>query len=114
MKVNVNNREYDLDQLNITGNTQAEQEITVTASANERVIHVYTSRDAYFTRIKKLIAANPEGWNLTNIIFRSDGTISGVMAEGPKKGFGLRTALPVKRGASTEDVDDLSDENDVE
>lgn len=93
MKVVVKGKEYKLEDLHITGNCSEEREITVATTADEDIIHVYTSDDVYLTKIKKLILTNPKDWILKNIVFGKDNVISGVMVQGPKNGLSLRAAL---------------------
>ena len=92
MKITVKGKEYDLEELHITGNCSEEREVTVTTTADEDIIHVYTSDDVYLTRLKKLITANPDSWKITNLAFMKDGTLSGVMVIGPKNGLSFRAA----------------------
>lgn len=84
--------EYELDDLHITGNSAEEREVTVTASADEDVIHIYTSDDTYLTKFKKLMAANPK-WKIVMVTRKSDGSIPGVMLEAPKNCLSFRAGL---------------------
>lgn len=84
--------EYELDELHITGNSAEEREVTVTASADEDVIHIYTSDDSYLTKFKKLMSANPK-WKIIRVTHNSDGSVPGVMLEAPKNCLSFRAGL---------------------
>lgn len=83
-------KEYDLDQLNITGNSAEETEVCVTAVKPESNAVIYTSDNTYLTKFKKLITSNPKSWKITQVVERADGTISGVMLQAPKKCLSFR------------------------
>lgn len=85
MVITINNKEYELDDLHINGNSSEEQEITITSVKADGLMHIYTSDNSYLTKAKKCIRVNPEEWKITNIVFRKDGSISGVMITAPKK-----------------------------
>ena len=90
MNIIVNNKEYDLGALVITKVSSDEQEAIFRVEAGDKCIHVYTSYNTYLTKLKKLVVANPDGWKITKVIERADGTISGVEAIGPKNGLSLK------------------------
>lgn len=94
MKIIVKGKEYDLENIHITGNKTEEREVTVTTTADENIIHVYTSDDTYLTKLKKCISSNPKDWKIVDIIFKKDDAVSGVMIEGPKNGLSFRAGNP--------------------
>ena len=101
MKITAHNqyktsKEYDLEELNISGNASDESEVCVTALKSEDVADVYTSDNVYLTRFKKLIEANPDAWKITQVVERSDGTISGVMLQAPKRCLSFRAGKEVE------------------
>lgn len=83
--------EYELSDLHITGNKEEDREVTITILSGESNLHVYTSDDVFLTKIKKCVQINPTEWRITRVVKRGDGTISGVMAEGPKGLLTLRS-----------------------
>ena len=91
MKIVVKGQEYELEDLHISGNCAEDREVTVTSVAADSRMRVYTSDDTWLTKIKKCVAANPKDWQIVNLIFHKDGTLSGVTAEAPKGWFTLRT-----------------------
>lgn len=102
MKIKAHNqyktlKEYDLEELTISGNSSDESEVCVTALKSEDVADVYTSDNVYLTKFKKLIEANPDAWKITQVVERSDGTVSGVMLQAPKKFISFRAAERVGR-----------------
>jgi hypothetical protein len=90
-------KEYDLEELTISGNASEESEVCVTALKSEDVADVYTSDNVYLTKFKKLIEANPDAWKITQVVERSDGTVSGVMLQVPKKCLSFRAGKEVER-----------------
>ena len=101
MKIKTHNqhkalKEYDLEELIISGNPSDESEVCVTALKSEDVAEVYTSDNVYLTKFKKLIEANPDAWKITQIVERSDGTISGVMLQAPKRCLSFRAGKEVE------------------
>ena len=90
-------KEYDLEELTISGNLSEESEVCVTALKSEDVADVYTSDNVYLTKFKKLIEANPDAWKITQVVERSDGTVSGVMLQAPKKCLSFRAGKEVER-----------------
>ena len=102
MKITVKGKEYELEDLHITGNCAEEREVTTTMVDADNYMRIYTSIDSWFTKIKKCMAANPE-WKIVNLMFRKDGTLSGVSVEAPKRCFGLRVGLEQKRAPLTEE-----------
>ena len=93
MKITVKDKEYELEELHITGISSDEKEVTVSLGYLDDYVSVYTSDDAWFTKIKKHILTNPSGWEIKNLMFRSDGTLTGVKVFGPKKAFKLHNGL---------------------
>jgi hypothetical protein len=62
MKITAHNqyktlKEYNLEELTISGNTSDESEVCVTALKSEDIADVYTSDNVYLTKFKKLIEA---------------------------------------------------------
>ena len=108
MKIKTHNqhktlKEYDLEELTISGNLIDESEVCVTALKSEDVAEVYTSDNVYLTKFKKLVEANPDAWKITQIVERSDGTISGVMLQAPKKFISFRASERVGRVMTDEE-----------
>ena len=90
-------KEYDLEELTISGNPSEESEVCVTALKSEDVADIYTSDNVYLTKFKKLVEANPDAWKITQVVERSDGTVSGVMLQVPKKCLSFRAGKEVER-----------------
>ena len=108
MKIKTHNqhktlKEYDLEELIISGNASDESEVCVTALKSEDIVDVYTSDNIYLTRFKKLIEANPDAWKITQVVERSDGTVSGVVLQAPKKCLSFRAAERVGRVMTDEE-----------
>ena len=108
MKIKAHNqykilKEYDLEELTISGNASEESEVCITALKSEDVADVYTSDNVYLTKFKKLIEANPDVWKITQVVERSDGTVSGVMLRIPKKCLSFRAAERVGRVMTDEE-----------
>mgnify|MGYP003290675794 CR=1 FL=1 len=91
MKIIVKDKEYELEDLHITGNGAEEKEVTVSSVSADSCMRVYTSDDTWLTKIKKCVIANPKDWRIVNLTFRKDGTLSGVTAEAPRGWLILRT-----------------------
>lgn len=102
-------KEYDLEELTISGNPSDESEVCVTALKSEDVAEVYTSDNVYLTKFKKLIEANPDAWKITRVVERSDGTVSGVMLQAPKKCLSFRTGKEVERVYTEEQKNALAE-----
>ena len=96
-------KEYDLEELTISGNTSEESEVCVTALKSEDIANIYTSDNSYLTKFKKLIETNPDAWKITQVVERSDGTISGVMLQVPKKFISFRAVERVGRVMTDEE-----------
>ena len=96
-------KEYDLEELTISGNTSEESEVCVTALKSEDIANVYTSDNSYLTKFKKLIEVNPDAWKITQVVERSDGTVSGVMLQVPKKFISFRAVERVGRVMTDEE-----------
>ena len=96
-------KEYDLEELTISGNTSDESEVCVTALKSEEIANIYTSDNSYLTKFKKLIEINPDAWKITQVVERSDGTISGVMLRVPKKFISFRAVERVGRVMTDEE-----------
>lgn len=97
MKIKIHNqykllKEYDLEELTISGNASDESEVCVTALKSEDIADIYTSDNVYLTKFKKLIEANPDAWKIIRVVERPDGTISGVTLQAPKKCLSFRAA----------------------
>lgn len=101
MKIEVHNqhkvlKEYELEELTISGNASDESEVCVTALKSEDVADLYTSDNVYLTKFKKLVEANPDAWKIVQVVERPDGTISGVMLQAPKKCLSFRAGKEVE------------------
>jgi hypothetical protein len=101
MKITAHNqykalKEYDLEELTISGNPGDESEVCATALKSEDVVDVYTSDNVYLTKFKRLIESNPDAWKITQVVERSDGTVSGVMLQAPKKCLSFRAGKEVE------------------
>lgn len=83
MKITVNNKQYELEDLLIKGLSAEEQETTVNISRADDFLTVYTSDNTYLTKLKKLVAANPNEWEIIEII-EAKGVISGIKLKAPK------------------------------
>ena len=91
MKITIKDKEYELEELHITGISSDEKEMTINLGYLDETAHIYTSDDAWLTKIKKRVLANPTEWKITRVVERKDGSVSGVMAEVPKNLVSLRT-----------------------
>ena len=100
-------KEYDLEELAISGNTSDESEVCVTALKSEEIANIYTSDNSYLTKFKKLIEINPDAWKITQVVERSDGTISGVMLQAPKKFISFRAGKEAERSLSEDQKAEL-------
>ena len=114
MKITAHNqhkilKEYDLEDLTISGNASDESEVCVTALKSEDVADVYTSDNVYLTKFKKLVEANPDAWKITKIVERSDGTVSGVMLQIPKKCLSFRAGKESERVYTEEQKTELKE-----
>ena len=89
MKITVNNKEYELDNLVIRNTAADEQELTITALRTEDFFEAYTSDNTYLTKLKKLAAANPKNWQITDI-YESGGEVTGVRFKAPKRALSFR------------------------
>lgn len=102
-------KEYDLEELTISGNISDESEVCVTALKSEDVVNVYTSDNVYLTKLKKLVEANPDAWKITRVVERADGTVSGVMLQAPKKCLSFRAGKEVERVYTEEQKTELKE-----
>ena len=100
-------KEYDLEELTISGNTSEESEVCVTALKSEDIANIYTSDNSYLTKFKKLIETNPDAWKITQVVERSDGTISGVMLQVPKRCLSFRAGKETERSLSEDQKAEL-------
>lgn len=100
-------KEYDLEELTISGNTSEESEVCVTALKSEDIANIYTSDNSYLTKFKKLIETNPDAWKITQVVERSDGTISGVMLQAPKRCLSFRAGKEAERSLSEDQKAEL-------
>ena len=100
-------KEYDLEELTISGNTSEESEVCVTALKSEDIANIYTSDNSYLTKFKKLIETNPDAWKITQVVERSDGTISGVMLQVPKRCLSFRAGKETERSLSEDQKTEL-------
>lgn len=91
MKITVNNKEYELEDLVVRGTAVEEQELTITAMRDEDFFETYTSDNTYLTKLKKMVAANPKDWQIT-AIYESYGEITGVKFRAPKNFLSFRCA----------------------
>ena len=90
MKVTVNKKEYDLDDINITGNASEERETNINISADDKYASIYTSDNVYLTKFKKNIMANPKEWKITDIYYIRE-SICGVRLRAPKSLMSFRS-----------------------
>ena len=114
MKIKTHNqykvlKEYDLEELIISGNPSDESEVCVTALKSEDVAEIYTSDNVYLTKFKKLIEANPNAWKIVNVVERSDGTVSGVMLQAPKRCLSFRAGKEIERVYTEEQKNALTE-----
>ena len=114
MKIKTHNqhktlKEYDLEELTISGNASEESEVCITVLKSEDVADVYTSDNVYLTKFKKLIEANPDVWKITQVVERSDGTVSGVMLRVPKRCLSFRAGKEVERVYTEEQKNALAE-----
>ena len=114
MKIKVHNqhkilKEYDLEELAISGNASDESEVCVTALKSENTADLYTSDNVYLTKFKKLVEANPDAWKITRVVERPDGTVSGVMLQAPKKCLSFRAGKEVERVYTEEQKNALAE-----
>lgn len=114
MKIKAHNqykalKEYDLEELTISGNSSEESEVCVTALKSEDFASVYTSDNVYLTRFKKLVEINPDAWKITQVVERSDGTVSGVMLQVPKRCLSFRAGKEVERVYTEEQKNALAE-----
>lgn len=100
-------KEYDLEELTISGNASEESEVCVNALKSEDVANIYTSDNIYLTKFKRLIEANPDAWKITQVVERSDGTVSGVMLQAPKKCLSFRAGKETERSLSEDQKTEL-------
>lgn len=108
MKIKTHNqykalKEYDLEELIISGNDSDESEVCITALKPEDFADIYTSDNVYLTKFKKLVEANPDAWKIVQVVERLDGTVSGVMLQAPKKFISFRAAERVGRVMTDEE-----------
>ena len=89
MKITVQQKEYELDNLVVRNTPIEEQELTITAMRDEDFFEAYTSDNTYLTKLKKMVAANPKDWQITNI-YESYGEITGVKFKAPKRALSFR------------------------
>lgn len=114
MKIKIHNqhkvlKEYDLEELTISGNVSDESEVCITALKSESAVDLYTSDNIYLTKFKKLVEANPDAWKITQVIERPDGTVSGVMLQAPKKCLSFRAGKEVGRVYTEEQKNALAE-----
>lgn len=114
MKIEVYNqhkvlKEYDLEELTISGNASDESEVCVTALKSEDIADLYTSDNVYLTKFKKLVEVNPDAWKITQVVERPDGTISGVMLQAPKKCLSFRAGKETERVYTEEQKNALAE-----
>lgn len=107
MKVIVKGKECELEDIIITGNSSEESEININYVAAEDRVTYYTSSNKYLTKLKKVIAVNPDAWEVGNVVLRTDGTISGVVIYGPVNSLSIRSGKktevsPERREAAAE------------
>ena len=112
MKVTVQNqykvsKEYDLEELTISGNASEESEVCVTALKSEDFADIYTSDNVYLTKFKKLVEANPDAWKIVQVVERPDGTVSGVMLQVPKRCLSFRAGKEADRSLSEDQKTEL-------
>ena len=108
MKIKTHNqykvsKEYNLEELIISGNDSDESEVCITALKSEDFADIYTSDNVYLTKFKKLVEANPDAWKIVQVVERPDGTVSGVMLQAPKKFISFRAAERVGRVMTDEE-----------
>lgn len=91
MNVTVKGKTYVLEDLIITGNKKDDLECDIIHYADEKIATIYTSSNTWFTKIKKMMIANPSGWKIVTLVFRENGSLSGVKVECPKNAISLRS-----------------------
>ena len=114
MKIKAHNqykasKEYDLEELIISGNASDESEVCVTALKSEDFADIYTSDNVYLTKFKKLVEANPDAWKIVQVVERPDGTVSGVMLQAPKRCLSFRAGKEVERVYTEEQKNALAE-----
>lgn len=102
-------KEYDLEELTISGNPGDESEVCVTALKSEDIANIYTSDNVYLTKFKKLIEANPDAWKIIKVVERSDGTVSGVMLQASKRCLSFRAGKEIERVYTEEQKNALAE-----
>ena len=112
MKIKTHNqykilKEYDLEELIISGNASDESEVCVTALKSEDFADIYTSDNVYLTKFKKLVEANPDAWKIVQVVERPDGTVSGVMLQVPKRCLSFRAGKEADRSLSEDQKTEL-------
>lgn len=112
MKIKAHNqykvlKEYDLEELIISGNASDESEVCVTALKSEDFADIYTSDNVYLTKFKKLVEANPDAWKIVQVVERPDGTVSGVMLQVPKRCLSFRAGKEADRSLSEDQKTEL-------
>ena len=112
MKIKTHNqykvsKEYDLEELTISGNASEESEVCVTALKSEDFADIYTSDNVYLTKFKKLVEANPDAWKIVQVVERPDGTVSGVMLQAPKRCLSFRAGKEADRSLSEDQKTEL-------
>ena len=112
MKIKTHNqykilKEYDLEELIISGNASDEPEVCVTALKSEDFADIYTSDNVYLTKFKKLVEANPDAWKIVQVVERPDGTVSGVMLQVPKRCLSFRAGKEADRSLSEDQKTEL-------
>lgn len=112
MKIKTHNqykvlKEYDLEELIISGNASDESEVCVTALKSEDFADIYTSDNVYLTKFKKLVEANSDAWKIVQVVERPDGTVSGVMLQVPKRCLSFRAGKEADRSLSEDQKTEL-------
>ena len=112
MKIKTHNqykilKEYDLEELIISGNASDEPEVCVTALKSEDFADIYTSDNVYLTKFKTLVEANPDAWKIVQVVERPDGTVSGVMLQVPKRCLSFRAGKEADRSLSEDQKTEL-------
>lgn len=69
--------EYKASELEAIDAIADEQETTLQRDRNEKLWHLWTSDNLVLTKMKKMMAQNPEGYKLTQISWTRDGTPAG-------------------------------------
>lgn len=100
-----------------------EKETSITMCREEGTAHIFTTENPMLTKIKKLMAAQPETWKCWEGSRDKDGNVTGYFFEVPYKAIQLRNkkivsdelraaaSLRMRKRFGTDDSDDFDDED---